>query len=53
LTFAPGVTSQTVSVLVTGDATTEANETFVVNLSGASNATIADNQGLGTITNDD
>ena len=28
-------------------------ETFNVNLSGATNATIADNQGVGTITNDD
>jgi hypothetical protein len=31
----------------------EKNETFFVNLSGPSNATIADGQGRGTITNDD
>ena len=31
----------------------ELNETFVVNLSSAVNATISDNQGLGTITDDD
>ena len=31
----------------------EANESFFVNLSAATNATIADNQGTGTITNDD
>ena len=31
----------------------EANETFFLNLSGASNATIADGQGVGTITDDD
>jgi hypothetical protein len=31
----------------------EPNETFVVNLSGAVNATIADAQGTGTITDND
>ena len=31
----------------------EANETFFVNLSSPVNATIADGQGVGTITNDD
>ena len=31
----------------------EANETFFVNLAGPTNATIADGQGLGTITDDD
>lgn len=53
LTFPPGVTTRTVTVLVNGDTTPEANETFSVNLSGASNATIADAQGIGTIVNDD
>jgi hypothetical protein len=53
LTFAPGQTSQTVTVNVTGNTTVEPNETFVVNLSGASGATIADGQGVGTILNDD
>jgi len=53
LTFATGVTSQTVTVPVVGDTLDEANETFVVNLSGATNATIADSQGVGTITDDD
>ena len=38
---------------VTGDTKLEGNETFLVNLSGAANASIADNQGIGTITNDD
>src|SRR5207253_975508 len=52
-TFAPGETSQTVSVQVNGDVTNEADETFTVDLSGETNSTIADNQGLGTITNDD
>src|SRR5262249_52739563 len=31
----------------------EANEAFLVNLSGATNATFADSSGVGTITNDD
>lgn len=53
LTFAPGVTSQPVTVIVRGDTLDELDETYFVNLSGATNATIADNQGLGTITDDD
>ena len=53
LTFTAGQTSKTVSVPIYGDTTVESNETFYLNLSGATNATIADNQGLGTITNDD
>src|SRR5205085_795976 len=54
LTFNPGdPLTQTVTVLVNGDTTYEANETFFVNLSGATNATLADGQGLGTILNDD
>jgi uncharacterized protein YhjY with autotransporter beta-barrel domain len=53
LTFTPGTTTQTITVPVIGETVPEANETFFVNLSGAVNATIADNQGVGTITNDD
>jgi hypothetical protein len=53
LTFAPGVTTQTVTVPVLGDTLPEANETFVVNLSGATNATIAKAQGIGTIADND
>ena len=53
LTFAPGETTKQVTVNVVGDTANEPDETFFVNLSGATNATIADNQGLGTITNDD
>jgi large repetitive protein len=53
LTFTPGQTTRTITVPVIGETVPEANETFFVNLSGATNATIADNQGLGTITNDD
>jgi ribosomal protein L35AE/L33A len=53
LTFNPGETSQQIVVLVQGDTVSEANETFSVNLSSATNATIADNSGLGTITDND
>src|SRR5439155_762752 len=53
LTFSPGITTQHVHVLVNGDTKYELNETFFVNLSGETNATILDGQGLGTITNDD
>lgn len=53
LSFAPGETSKLINVLINGDTTVEPNETFNVNLSNAVNATIADNQGVGTILNDD
>jgi hypothetical protein len=53
LTFAPGVTTQTISVTVSGDALNEADETFVVTLSSPSNATITTASGTGTIQNDD
>jgi hypothetical protein len=53
LAFAPGETSRTVTVLVNGDRLGEPNETFFVNLSGATNATIADGQGTGTILDDE
>ncbi|MSO63220.1 MAG: hypothetical protein EXQ50_14240 [Acidobacteria bacterium] len=53
LTIAAGQTSQTLAVAVNGDTTVETNETFAVNLSGASSATIGDTQGIGTIVDDD
>ncbi|HUQ32902.1 MAG TPA: Calx-beta domain-containing protein [Pyrinomonadaceae bacterium] len=53
LTFTPGETSKQVTILVNGDTLSEANETFFVNLSGATNATITKSQGIGTINNDD
>ncbi|MET0649996.1 MAG: Calx-beta domain-containing protein [Pyrinomonadaceae bacterium] len=53
LNFAAGETTKTVNVNVNGDTVDEANETFFVNLSDATNAGLADAQGQGTITNDD
>ena len=53
LTFAAGDTSETISVLVTGDTTDEPDETVEVTLSGATNATISTATGTGTITDDD
>src|SRR5205823_8090751 len=53
LTFNPGQTIQTISVVVIGDTNSEPDETFFVNLTGPSNAAIADGQGIGTILNDD
>jgi hypothetical protein len=53
VTFAPGEVSKPVSVTVFGDSRFEPDETFAVNLSNPSNATIVDAQGIGTILNDD
>ena len=53
LTFVAGDTSKTVTVTVTGDTLDEPNETVVVKLSGAANASIATGTGTGTITDDD
>ncbi|MGH2793425.1 MAG: Calx-beta domain-containing protein [Actinomycetota bacterium] len=53
LTFSPGQTVKTVGVTVKGDADIEVDETFTLQLSGATGATIADGSGLGTILTDD
>jgi probable HAF family extracellular repeat protein len=53
LTFEPGQTSKTISIVVKGDRKRESSETFFVNLSGAFGALILDGQGFGTILNDD
>ncbi len=53
LNFAAGVTSQTVTVNIADDTIFEGNETFNVNLSGATNATIATATGVGTIIDND
>jgi len=53
LTFTPGSTTRTIAVVVKGDTTAEADEDFFVNLTGATHSVILDNQGKGTIVNDD
>ncbi len=53
LDFAADETRKTVSVTVNGDTGYEANETFVVRLSGVIGAYLAMSSAKGTITNDD
>ncbi len=54
ITFAPNdTTDKEISVTVNGDDKIELNETFFVNLSNSSWATLADSQGQGLIRNDD
>ena len=53
LTFNSGETTKTIAVVVIGDTVVEGNESFFVNLTSATNATIADGQGIGTIVDDD
>ena len=53
LTFAAGDTSKTFTVSVTGDTLDEGDETVVVKLGGAVNATISTDIRTGTITDDD
>jgi Calx-beta domain-containing protein/VCBS repeat protein len=53
LTFAPGETEKTLTVFVNGDRVVEAQESYFVNLSGATNAYILDSQGVGTILDDE
>ncbi len=53
LTILPGATSNTVLVPVKGDTLDEVDETYDLNLSSASGATISDSRGIGTITDDD
>jgi hypothetical protein len=54
VTFNPGEQAKTISVLVQGDNQLEPNENFSVRLiSTSANVAIADNEGVGTIINDD
>lgn len=53
LSFAPGETNKILTVPILGDITPESDETFTLNLSGASSASITTAQGIGTILNDD
>ena len=53
LTFTPGQTSNTISIVVLGDTDVESNETFDLILRAPTGATLADGTGRGTINNDD
>jgi hypothetical protein len=53
LYIAPGQKTAAITVTVLGDKKQESNETFLVKLTGATNGTISDSQGVGTIVNDD
>ncbi len=48
-----GNSTYTFDVIVNGDTTPEPNETFFVNVTNVTGATVADGQGAGTIVNDD
>ncbi len=50
--FAAGETTKLVTIQVAGDSLDEPDETFAVNLLNATNATIADAQGIATITDE-
>lgn len=53
LTFAPGETSQSITVQLLGDSTAEADEQFSVLLSAPTGATLGDGAAIATILNDD
>jgi len=52
-TIAAGSSSYTFDVAVNGDLTNEPNETYFVNVTNVTGATVSDGQGQGTINNDD
>ncbi len=52
-TIPAGSSTFTFSVLVNGDVVNEPNETFFVNVTNVTGATVVDGQGQGTIVNDD
>lgn len=53
LTFVVGETSHDVAAQVLGDVAPEGDETFYLDLDNASNATLADTRGVGTILDDE
>ncbi len=53
LGFSPGSTEETIVVPIVDDDLDEASETFRLLLSGANNATLADDEAIGTITDND
>jgi uncharacterized repeat protein (TIGR01451 family) len=52
-TIPAGSSTYAFTVLVNGDTTVEANQTFFVNVTNVTGANVADGQGTGTINNDD
>lgn len=52
-TIPSGSNTYSFTVLVNGDTTPEPNETFFVNVTNVTGATVTDGQGQGTINNDD
>jgi hypothetical protein len=52
-TIPAGNSTYTFDVIVSGDFTIEANETFLVNVTNVAGAILSDGQGQGTIVNDD
>jgi hypothetical protein len=53
LTFVPADTSEQITIAVCGELVFELDQTFNVNLSTPSHATVGDGLGVGTIVNDD
>ena len=54
LTFKPGETTKTITIVVNGDSKKEANESFYLDLFGnSSNSLFTKKRGIGTILNDD
>ena len=53
ISFLPGDLEKTITITVNGDAETEPNETFLVNLTFSTAAIIVRGQATGTILNDD
>ncbi len=53
LSFPPGTTLRTIPIGIRGDSALETSETFYVDLSAPSGASIAISRGIGTILNDD
>jgi hypothetical protein len=53
LTFAPGITSRTVTIPLLADVLDEDNETFRLVLNSPNGATLNDGEGIGTILDDD
>jgi Calx-beta domain len=53
LAFEPGQTTKTIDVIVHGDGAYESDESFVLNLGNVAAGSLADNQGVATIVNDD